>query len=117
MEVDGRKVGGTNFAMIAGPCTVESREQLLSTAEAVKEHLAHHPVVHFACHGVLDLENPGESELLLPAGPGGGLTVRDLTALRLPRSTMRAKSAISSSRPVMDIVLFYATVMFRNPIL
>jgi 3-deoxy-7-phosphoheptulonate synthase len=37
VEVDGRKVGGTNFAMIAGPCTVESREQLLSTADAVKE--------------------------------------------------------------------------------
>jgi 3-deoxy-7-phosphoheptulonate synthase len=37
VEVDGRRVGGTNFAMIAGPCTVESREQLLSTAEAVKD--------------------------------------------------------------------------------
>jgi len=36
VEVDGCKVGGTNFAMIAGPCTVESREQLLSTADAVK---------------------------------------------------------------------------------
>jgi 3-deoxy-7-phosphoheptulonate synthase len=36
VEVDGCRVGGTNFAMIAGPCTVESREQLLSTAEAVK---------------------------------------------------------------------------------
>src|SRR5919197_3487943 len=37
VEVDGRRVGGTNFSMIAGPCTVESREQLLSTAEAVKQ--------------------------------------------------------------------------------
>jgi 3-deoxy-7-phosphoheptulonate synthase len=37
VEVDGRKVGGPHFSMIAGPCTVESREQLLSTAEAVKE--------------------------------------------------------------------------------
>src|SRR5919201_4593303 len=37
VEVDGRRVGGTNFALIAGPCTVESREQLLSTAEAVKD--------------------------------------------------------------------------------
>jgi 3-deoxy-7-phosphoheptulonate synthase len=37
VEVDGRRVGGTNFAIIAGPCTVESREQLLSTADAVKE--------------------------------------------------------------------------------
>jgi 3-deoxy-7-phosphoheptulonate synthase len=37
VEVDGRKVGGSSFAMIAGPCTVESREQLMATAEAVKE--------------------------------------------------------------------------------
>jgi 3-deoxy-7-phosphoheptulonate synthase len=34
-EIAGRKIGGPNFAMIAGPCTVESREQLLSTAHTV----------------------------------------------------------------------------------
>src|SRR5437870_13260509 len=27
VEVDGRKVGGSHFSMIAGPCPVESREQ------------------------------------------------------------------------------------------
>jgi len=37
VEVDGRRIGGSSFSMIAGPCTVESREQLLATAEAVKE--------------------------------------------------------------------------------
>ena len=37
VEVDGRRVGGSEFSLIAGPCTVESREQLLTTAEAVKE--------------------------------------------------------------------------------
>src|ERR671931_639487 len=37
VEVDGRRVGGSSFSIIAGPCTVESREQLLSTAEAVKD--------------------------------------------------------------------------------
>ena len=37
VEVDGRRVGGQNFSVIAGPCTVESREQLLTTAEAVKD--------------------------------------------------------------------------------
>ena len=30
------KIGGGNFAMIAGPCSVESREQLCTVAEAVK---------------------------------------------------------------------------------
>ncbi|MBA2348755.1 MAG: 3-deoxy-7-phosphoheptulonate synthase [Solirubrobacterales bacterium] len=37
VEVLGRKVGGgTTFALIAGPCTVESREQTLGVAHAVK---------------------------------------------------------------------------------
>jgi 3-deoxy-7-phosphoheptulonate synthase len=36
VEIDGRRVGGGHFSLMAGPCTVESREQLLSTAEAVK---------------------------------------------------------------------------------
>ena len=36
VEVDGRRIGGGNFSLMAGPCTVESREQLLATAEAVK---------------------------------------------------------------------------------
>ena len=30
LEIDGRKVGGDHFALIAGPCTVESREQTLA---------------------------------------------------------------------------------------
>jgi 3-deoxy-7-phosphoheptulonate synthase len=37
LEIAGRKVGGENFAMIAGPCTVESRDQMLQTAHVVKD--------------------------------------------------------------------------------
>ena len=37
LDVGGRKIGGEHFALIAGPCTVESRDQTLSTARAVKE--------------------------------------------------------------------------------
>ena len=37
LEIGGRKVGGSHFAMIAGPCTVESREQTLDTARAVHD--------------------------------------------------------------------------------
>ena len=37
LEIGGRKVGGESFALIAGPCTVESREQTLQTAHAVHE--------------------------------------------------------------------------------
>lgn len=35
-EIGGARIGGEHFALIAGPCTVESRDQLLQTAEVVK---------------------------------------------------------------------------------
>jgi len=37
LDIDGRKVGGDNFALIAGPCTVESRDQMLTTARVVRD--------------------------------------------------------------------------------
>ena len=37
LDIDGRTVGGgETFCLIAGPCTVESREQTLGVARAVK---------------------------------------------------------------------------------
>ncbi len=36
-DIGGRKIGGQNFALIAGPCTVESREQTLETARIVRD--------------------------------------------------------------------------------
>ena len=36
VEVEGLKIGGGHFQMIAGPCSVESPEQILSVAESVK---------------------------------------------------------------------------------
>jgi 3-deoxy-7-phosphoheptulonate synthase len=37
LEIAGRTVGGGSFAIIAGPCAVESREQTLETARAVRD--------------------------------------------------------------------------------
>jgi 3-deoxy-7-phosphoheptulonate synthase len=37
LDIAGRKVGGNHFTMIAGPCTVESREQTLETARVVRD--------------------------------------------------------------------------------
>jgi 3-deoxy-7-phosphoheptulonate synthase len=37
VEVAGQKIGGGRFTLIAGPCTVESREQVLEGAEQVRE--------------------------------------------------------------------------------
>jgi 3-deoxy-7-phosphoheptulonate synthase len=37
LEIGGRKIGGDHFALIAGPCTVESRDQVMSAAAAVRD--------------------------------------------------------------------------------
>jgi 3-deoxy-7-phosphoheptulonate synthase len=36
-DIGGRKIGGNAFMMIAGPCTIESRDQMLTAAHAVNE--------------------------------------------------------------------------------
>ena len=36
IDVCGRKIGGGHFQVIAGPCSVESREQMISVADSVK---------------------------------------------------------------------------------
>lgn len=36
VDVSGVKIGGGNFAMIAGPCSVENRDQIIEIAKAVK---------------------------------------------------------------------------------
>ncbi len=41
IEVAGRKIGGGNFMMIAGPCSVENHDQIITCAEAVKSSGAH----------------------------------------------------------------------------
>ncbi len=41
IEVGGAKIGGGHFAVIAGPCSVESEEQIVEVAKAVKEAGAH----------------------------------------------------------------------------
>ena len=37
IEIRNAKIGGGNFAMIAGPCSVESEEQIIGVARSVKE--------------------------------------------------------------------------------
>jgi 3-deoxy-7-phosphoheptulonate synthase len=37
LDIAGRKIGGEHFALIAGPCTVESRDQTLTTAHVVHQ--------------------------------------------------------------------------------
>jgi 3-deoxy-7-phosphoheptulonate synthase len=37
VDVEGRRIGGDHFAVIAGPCTVESRDQMLESARVVRD--------------------------------------------------------------------------------
>ncbi|MBV4417908.1 3-deoxy-7-phosphoheptulonate synthase [Clostridium tyrobutyricum] len=37
VNIDGRKIGGNELAVIAGPCSVESEEQIVEIAKAVKK--------------------------------------------------------------------------------
>ena len=37
LQIGDRRIGGEHFALIAGPCTVESREQTLATAQVVRD--------------------------------------------------------------------------------
>jgi len=37
IDVGGHKIGGGHFQVIAGPCSVETREQMISVAQSVKE--------------------------------------------------------------------------------
>lgn len=41
IEVNGYKIGGKNFTLIAGPCSVESEKQIVSIAQEVKNAGAH----------------------------------------------------------------------------
>ena len=37
VQIGDVKIGGGNFAIIAGPCSVESEEQILEVAQSVKK--------------------------------------------------------------------------------
>ncbi|MCT4595366.1 MAG: 3-deoxy-7-phosphoheptulonate synthase [Anaeromicrobium sp.] len=41
LNIDGAKIGGGNFAIMAGPCSVETKDQIVHTAKAVKAAGAH----------------------------------------------------------------------------
>ena len=40
IDVGGARIGGTELAVMAGPCSVESRDQILEAAQAVRRALA-----------------------------------------------------------------------------
>ncbi|MBQ0850205.1 CHAT domain-containing protein [Streptomyces sp. BH-SS-21] len=71
---------------------------LLADGEAsratVLSELGQHPIVHFACHGVTDWQDPSANRLVLA---DGALSVRDLLHHRLDGTRLVMLSACSSS--------------------
>lgn len=41
IDIDNHKIGGSNFGVIAGPCSIEGRDAIIDLAEKVKESGAH----------------------------------------------------------------------------
>ncbi|PSL52110.1 tetratricopeptide repeat protein [Saccharothrix carnea] len=68
-----------------------------STRDAVLAALPHHPVAHFACHGVADWVDPAASRLILHDHVTAPLTVADITALNLGNARLAYLSACSTT--------------------
>ncbi|MFF9286557.1 CHAT domain-containing protein [Streptomyces griseosporeus] len=64
------------------------------TGPEVLAAMGEHPVLHFACHGVADLDAPLDSALLLAHGR---LTLRDVLAQRFPSARLAVLSACESA--------------------
>ena len=47
IDVNGTKIGGTNFQIIAGPCSVESREQIIEVGFPSSLRLCLSPILTF----------------------------------------------------------------------
>ncbi|MDI6104086.1 CHAT domain-containing protein [Actinoplanes sp. NEAU-A12] len=69
-----------------------------ATAAAVREALADHPGVHFACHAVADPADPSASRLLLHDHQVRALTVRNIADLDLSGARLAVLSACETSR-------------------
>jgi CHAT domain-containing protein len=65
--------------------------------ETVVELLREHGIVHFACHGYADLNNPSASLLLLPDHTTDPLTLHAITRLKLNGAQLAYLSACSTT--------------------
>jgi tetratricopeptide (TPR) repeat protein len=59
--------------------------------------LKSHPMVHFACHGISNLNNPSASRLILHDHDFSPLTVRDVARQNLPRAGLAYLSACDTA--------------------
>ena len=71
VEVDGRRIGGDHFGLIAGPCTVESREQTLEVARVVGDERRRDAARRRLQAADLAVQLPGPRRRGPAAAPGG----------------------------------------------
>ena len=73
IDVEGRRVGGGHFTLIAGPCTVETRDQTLETARGRRRRRRDAPGRRLqAAHLAVLVPGPRRRGPALPAGGEGG---------------------------------------------
>ncbi len=75
-----------------------SLEGAHATYRSVTSELAHHAVVHFACHGIADPDDPAAGRLLLHDHRSTPLTVAAIAQLDLPGAELAYLSACSSAQ-------------------
>jgi CHAT domain-containing protein len=107
--------GGSSHGILADAGLSPSR---------VCELLAQHNIVHFACHGFWDKDDPHRTGFRLGPKPDQYLSVRDLARLDLPRAELAFLSAcntamtLTSALQMLDEGLTLATSLhvagFRN---
>ncbi|ERF72991.1 hypothetical protein EPUS_08848 [Endocarpon pusillum Z07020] len=75
-------------------------ELTLPSARDVLERLRSHNIVHFACHGDPDAENPSESSLILCRDPGAidRLTVKQVSEITNTEAQLAYLSACSTAQ-------------------
>ncbi|MFM8322521.1 MAG: 3-deoxy-7-phosphoheptulonate synthase [Chloroflexota bacterium] len=123
IPIDGVSIGGPEIVIIAGPCTVESRSQLLETAQAVREAGAH------ALRGGVfkPRTSPYSFQGMGEAGLELMLEARQLTGLPLVTEVMREEQIPLltkyvdvlqvGARNMQNFALLHAVGESRHPVL
>jgi tetratricopeptide (TPR) repeat protein len=80
------------------PATIPKSALVSPLKFQVQSQLSNHEVVHFACHGEVDVSNPSKSLLLFRDWQSNAFSVTDMVELRLEHAQMAYLSACHSGK-------------------